>query len=347
MENEFSELSKGCRLCQQGKWLCIYITYKCTAGCPFCPSPFHDDRIFSSFGNNKENILEYLKIIDFGGISFSGGDPFLVFDRMYDWLIFFKKHLPKYYYWVYTNGLAVDEDKLEKLAIEGMDEIRFNIAATDYMSPTIWEKIKKARKNFSYVTIEIPSIKNDYRKLIEALDKAEEIGIDYLNLHDYILSAHELKTTREPVNEFLLNKTNVLRYLVSSVENTNKIAGLINSQDYHFHINHCSMEQKEGQMLQRRFKMRSVFNKKEIDTELDAGLVCNYYQFPGWFNDKMIEKILFDLDSDNKKESFIKLKHEIDNWTQKPGFKLVQVRYVPQMEVDGDKILVDWQVIKC
>ena len=145
--------SRGCQLCQQGKWLCIFLTYKCSADCHFCPAPFKDDHIYSVFGKGKNENLEYLKMADFEGISFSGGDPFMVYDRLLDWLVFFKKHLPAYYYWVYTNGLAVDKNRLEKLAKTGMNEIRFNIAATGYLSPEIWGKIKIARKYFPFVTV--------------------------------------------------------------------------------------------------------------------------------------------------------------------------------------------------
>ena len=146
--NKNARLSRGCQLCQQGKWLCIFLTYKCNSGCHFCPAPHKDDHVHSAFGNQKEEILSYLIENNFEGISFSGGDPFVVFDRLLEWLIFFKERLPDYYYWVYTNGLAVDRNKLEQLATEGMKEIRFNIAATEYLSPYIWEKIKIARQLF-------------------------------------------------------------------------------------------------------------------------------------------------------------------------------------------------------
>ena len=345
MKNEFTKLSKGCQLCQKGKWLCIFITYKCTGGCSFCPAPFKDDRINSSFGNEKELILEYLINSDFEGISFSGGDPFLVFDRMRDWLIFFKRQLPDFYYWVYTNGLVANEDKFEILANEGLDEIRFNIAASDYLSPEIWEKIKIARKHFSYVTIEIPSIRNDQPKVIEALTRAEENGIDFLNLHDYILTEQELKTIREPVGDFLFNKSNILKYAISSIENTNEIADIVKSKGYSFQINHCSLQQKEVQIQQRRLRMGSFFIKPEYDIELDDGLICNYYEFPNWFKHSNIENVLFDSYSNYNRESFIVLKNEVASCLQKSAGKLVQVTYVPKMEVKGDKILLDWRVI--
>jgi len=255
---DHKELSRGCQLCQQGKWLCIFLTYKCNAHCHFCPAPFTDDQIRSEYGNQKEKIISYLYHNDFNGISFSGGDPFIVYDRLLDWLTYFKKRLPHYYYWVYTNGLAVDRAKLARLVEEGMDEIRFNIAATGYLSDEIFERIKIARELFPFVSIEIPSIKQDYGMLVKALPKLDRIGVDYLNLHDLILMESDYRSSHEPAEAFLLNKTMPVRYAISSLQNTKDIIDLATSKGFRFKINHCSMQKKELQMNQRDLKMTGM-----------------------------------------------------------------------------------------
>lgn len=347
MDNNFNQYSKGCQLCQQGKWLCIFLTYKCTANCHFCPAPLKSDEIHSAFGNQKEQILKYLKENNFAGISFSGGDPFLVFDRLLEWLTFFKNELPEnYYFWVYTNGLAVNKDKLKKLADAGMDEIRFNIAATEYNSELIWDRIKAARHLLPFVSIEIPSIGKDYPLLSTSLKRMHEFGVNYLNLHDYILSESDNSSKKESYKSFVLNKTIRLKYALSSIKNTQEIINLSSERKYNFQINHCSMQQKELQMMQRRLKMGSVFNNPEFDIEVDAGLICNFYKFPNWFSNKNIEKVLLGLEPKYKKESFIKSKSEMNNWIQKPYDKVIKTRNIPKMEVNGNKTLIDWQVIK-
>jgi pyruvate formate-lyase activating enzyme-like uncharacterized protein len=124
----------------------------------------------------------------------------------------------------YINGLVANEDMFRVLAKEGMDEIHFNIATTEYLNPDFWEKIKIASKYFSRVAIEIPPIRIDQPKVIEALGSAEAFGINYLNLLDYILPEKELKSTSEPVGDFLFNHSSILQYAISSVENTEEIA---------------------------------------------------------------------------------------------------------------------------
>ena len=142
------------------------MTYLCNAKCKFCTAPFkQEDKIISAFGNDPEVILRYLKSNQFNGISFSGGDCFLVYNRLLEWLTYYKKNLPDFYFWAYTNGLSVDEDKMKQLANSGLNELRFNIAATNYNSTEIIEIIKIATQIFNHVAIEIPSIPSDFNNV--------------------------------------------------------------------------------------------------------------------------------------------------------------------------------------
>lgn len=342
--NTTNQFSKGCQLCQQGKWLCIFITYKCNARCHFCPAPFKNDRIQSAFGNNKEEILSYLLQNDFGGISFSGGDPFVVFDRLMEWFTYFKKSLPDYYYWVYTNGLDADERKLEQLSAEGMNEIRFNIAATGYVSAKIWKQIKIAKKLFPYVSVEIPSIKHDYNLLEVALENLNDIGVDYLNLHDYILSESDTNSSNEPYGMFTLNKINQLKYAPSSIKNTEKIINLALEGKYNFYVNHCSMQKKEIQMIKRMQHMGKVFNDPDYDIVLEDGTICNYYRIP---NKLFCSALLRDLANPGFRDSIKQYLLCLNKLVpfQSSDFKIILASYVPQMEIGQVKTLINAKII--
>jgi len=91
--------------------------------------------------------------------------------------------------------------------------------------------------------------------------------------------------------------------------------------------------------------MGSFFNNPEYDIELDDGLICNYYEFPDWFKHSNIEEVLLNSYSKYNRDSFIRLKNEVASCLQKSTNKLVQATYVPKMEVNGEKILLDWQVM--
>ncbi|HOW40239.1 MAG TPA: radical SAM protein [Bacteroidales bacterium] len=335
MEEHQNHLSLGCQLCQQGKWLCIFLTYKCNAGCSFCPAPCNDDRIVSSFGNKKEEILSYLKDSEFKGLSFSGGDPFLVYDRLLEWLIYFRKHLPDFYIWVYTSGLEVSVDKMKELVANGMNEIRFNIAATGYLNDRIWEVISAAGKLFPHVSIEIPSIERDFRLAEKALERMNENGVRFLNLHDLILNDE----TAENVNgtPFLLNKVIPLIYDRTSIGNTERIIDLARQRNYGFIINHCSMNRKEHQMLQRRRMMGKVFNNPDYDMELGDATICNFYYIKEKLPLPELKRRFADADYRRTlNKSLLKINDpEISNHT---GGTIIIVHYVPQMSIDQEKI---------
>lgn len=331
-------------MCQEGKWLCVFLTYRCNATCHFCSAPFKDDRIYSDFGSTKEGILGYLAGNNFRGISFSGGDPFLVFERLMEWLAYFKKRLPDYYYWVYTNGLAADNRKIKKLAEAGMDEIRFNIAASGYVSENVWKSIEEARKYFRFVSVEVPSIAKDARLLKRAMKNLEFYGVDYLNLHDYILSESDTESHDEQSLRFTLNKNINLKYALSSRTNTVDILDHAKDKGYHFHINQCSMEKKEIQMNRRRLKMAGIFDDPDYDILLDDGIVVNYFLVP----DKIVTG---ELNGSLKNPQFIKgLRHnpirtkDIGE-AMVPGNRIIKVFFIPRMNIFQGKIPLKAEVV--
>ncbi len=344
MEKNPERLSKGCQLCQQGKWLCIFLTFKCSASCHFCASPFKYDNVHSAFGNEKEMILSYLINSDFEGISFSGGDPFLVYERLLEWLVFFKKHLPHYYYWVYTNGLHSNSQRLKKLADEGMNEIRFNIAATGYLSSAIHNQIALARKYFPYVSVEIPSIAMDYDLLAKACERLDKTGIDYLNLHDYIISEGDMAGVSEHTEVFVLNKSIPLKYAPSSHQNTNMIVNLSSLNKYAFHINHCSMERKENQMLQRRLKVGAILSDPDHDFIGKDGLLYNFYNVPREiYLNNQCNNIL----SRNPIQcfsSYLVQKNKINDTIRSENI-IIMVRYVPKIEINQERIFLNMKII--
>ena len=132
----FNQISKGCMICGQGKWSCLFITGKCNAGCFYCPAPQLQDEVPTSQNLNFETAdayAEYINFFKFKGVSFSGGEPLLFFDRTLEYLQKIReKCSPNIYTWMYTNGILADENKFKLLAEAGLDEIRFDIGATKY-----------------------------------------------------------------------------------------------------------------------------------------------------------------------------------------------------------------------
>lgn len=186
-------LSSGCYACKTGSWICIYIGVSCNLKCVSCPQiSRHNEKefIWANGGNDDIHSLEDLKrVIDknerIHGISFSGGEPFLYLDKIYEWLDFINEnysHL-NLYKWIYTNGELVTKENCVELKEHGINEIRFDLAATYYSDRSI-DKIEYCKNIFDKISVEVPVEPWKTDKLIGSLKRLNDIGLDYLNLHE-------------------------------------------------------------------------------------------------------------------------------------------------------------------
>ncbi len=178
-------LSPGCRCCGEGFWSCLFINRICSADCLFCPQdrgiteealPYSDGQIFES----ADAYLEYFKKMGYRGAGFTGGEPFLVLDRLCEYIDIIRQNTDSdTWIWAYTNGKQVTPESLERLKTSGLNELRFNIVATDYSL----DSVKIAKDYIDVVTVEIPAIPEDEEKLKSTLHLMEKARVDFLNLH--------------------------------------------------------------------------------------------------------------------------------------------------------------------
>ncbi|WP_372934630.1 radical SAM protein [Mariniphaga sediminis] len=184
------QLSKGCKLCGLGTWSCLFITNKCNADCFYCPSSQKNDEVPATQSltfENAESYAGYINFFGFKGVSFSGGEPLLFFDRTLHYLKTIRKMCaPDIYTWMYTNGILADSKKFRKLAAAGLNEVRFDIGATGYRL----EKVKTAKGIVPHITIEIPAVPEEKEKLKQLLPQMIEAGVTNLNLHQLRLTKH-------------------------------------------------------------------------------------------------------------------------------------------------------------
>lgn len=186
----YSHLSPGCKLCGEGVWSCLFITNKCNAGCFYCPSLQVRDEVPATQSltfESAESYAGYINFFGFRGVSFSGGEPLLFFVRTLHYLKTVRKMCPPdIYIWLYTNGILADRHKLEALADAGLNEIRFDIGATNYRL----DNVKRAMGIIPVITIEVPAIPEKKEMLKEILPEMAEAGVTHLNLHQLRLTLH-------------------------------------------------------------------------------------------------------------------------------------------------------------
>ncbi|MBU0673996.1 MAG: radical SAM protein [Proteobacteria bacterium] len=186
------ELSPGCRSCTNGRWSCLFINGLCNGRCFYCPTT-QDSKSEPTTNNlrfaNPQDYIDYVQLFDFTGVSISGGEPLMTYDRTLTYVTKLKKRFGNaIHLWMYTNGMLATEEKIRSLADAGLDEIRFDISADRY----VLDKIKFATGRIPWITVEIPAIPEDYQQLRALLPALADAGVNHLNLHQLRCTPHNL-----------------------------------------------------------------------------------------------------------------------------------------------------------
>jgi len=249
------ELSPGCQACKDGAWDCVFLTHECNLSCAFCYSPqaIPKETAGSVFGSTPEMILENYRRTRITGVGFTGGEPFLQPEKLYEWLGTFKAAFPQIYYWVYTNGLLVQEEHLQRLAELGLDEMRFNTAASGYDHPTVMHNLQLASRYIPHLTIEIPAIPEHAEKVLGCLGTWSALGVRYLNLHELIYepgtNAAEMPGARQVLVTEDGHRT---EFNPESRRMTARVIEKVWSLKLPLYVNDCSMQCKLRQVRGRR-----------------------------------------------------------------------------------------------
>jgi len=184
----YGKVSPGCQFCRSGKWDCFFVTSRCNLNCGFCYSTNHPSQDFegSDLGEGfLENVYQHHQL-GIKGVSFSGGEALLEEEKLYQCLETCKQEQHLDHIWLYTNGLLLSETRIKRLSDLGLDEIRFNTAATNYQHPHVLAMLQKCAQHFDWVTVEIPLIPADEDILIDSLPVWAEKGVLLLNMHEFL-----------------------------------------------------------------------------------------------------------------------------------------------------------------
>jgi len=255
-------VSPGCRLCGEGHWSCLFVNNRCNCRCFYCPTSQVDTSTPETQGitfDKPENYIEYIKRFGFKGIGLSGGEPLLTFGTTLHFLSKIKKELgDSVYIWMYTNGTLLDEKKAIKLAAAGLDEIRFDLTATEYNT----KNLKLALGKIPNVTVEIPAIPEDITQLKNMVIELDSLGVNFLNLHQMRLTPYNFKNLFNRNYTFLHGeKITVLESELTAL----KIINFVFQQELRLAVNYCSFHYKSHYQKSafRKKAAAFVFNEQE------------------------------------------------------------------------------------
>jgi pyruvate formate-lyase activating enzyme-like uncharacterized protein len=248
-------LSPGCVACGEGRWSCLYINHRCTARCFFCPQnrdlpyetmPSAEGCIF----DNPTEYVEYLQQFGYNAIGISGGECFLVFERLIDYITALRRGLGDTpHVWLYTNGDLVDKEKLLRLRGAGLNEIRFNLSARNYdLTP-----VRLAAGIIDTVTVETPVVPGEYDRLLECIHTLWQCGVHYVNLHQLVSTEYNFQAFAQrgytmlhyPRNAVLESEMAALKLLTDAVGENGDVSLQYCSQAY----KHCFQGRSSRQKI--------------------------------------------------------------------------------------------------
>ena len=277
------ELSPGCQACKEGTWDCIFTTMKCNLDCEFCYSPHAIPRDYagSVFGMTPEQIAENHARTHITGISFSGGEPFVDAQKLFDWVAWFTSQYPDKYCWVYTNGLLANEESLRRLGELGVDEIRFNTAATGYDRPTVMGNLASAARFIPNVTVEIPAIPEHAPKLLSCLAEWCALGVRFLNLHELIYEPGTNSASMPGARQAIITADgHRTEFNPDSRGLTLAVMKRVQDENLPLSVNDCSMQSKIRQLRGRRRSLAPLV-KAPHERLVDAQVYESYCAYRG------------------------------------------------------------------
>ena len=197
---EDERFPQGCRSCLMGTGLsAIRKTNKCNLQCPFCYNYGELDCIppigegMWEIGGTKfyERDLDLLLSIQQKptGISYVYLEPFMEIEKYYG--IIRKFADAGVHQHMYTNGTLCTEENLRALGEAGLNELRFNLSATNCADKVI-DSIAMAKKYIPYVGIETPMTPSFYENFMKKKDKILGTGVNFINCAELHLNANNL-----------------------------------------------------------------------------------------------------------------------------------------------------------
>jgi pyruvate formate-lyase activating enzyme-like uncharacterized protein len=283
------KLSPGCGHCKRGTWDCIFVTKQCNLACSFCCSANTIPRkgFASALGKSVDQLIENYQIVGIGGISLSGGEALLEPEQTFSLLEAFRRRLPSTYLWLYTNGLLLQPEYIERLADLGLDEIRFNAAATGYDDPIVLQTMARAAQRIPAVTVEIPAIPSDAHKLVACLAAWCDAGVTYVNLHELMRERNSHSACLQgDFRQVVLADGHATDVSVGSREVALQVMQTVVDRNIPLNVNLCSFANKLLQLRGRRRNLavlRAEPHQRLVDSEyLDTVLACTSaedYQF--------------------------------------------------------------------
>ncbi len=194
------KFSKGCRSCLTGTGLsAIRKTNKCNPECPFCYNYGELDcqppvgEGMWEIGGTKFYEKDLDLLLSMGntptGVSYVYLEPFMEIEKYYSIIRRFRQ--AGVHQHMYTNGTLATEENLRALGEAGLNELRFNLGASNCADKVI-RSIALAKKYIPNVGIETPMTPDFFEQFNEKKDMILGTGLDFINCAELHLNENNI-----------------------------------------------------------------------------------------------------------------------------------------------------------
>ncbi len=265
---------KGCKSCLFGTGLsAVRKTNKCNAKCPFC----YDYGVLDCIPPIGEGMWEiggtkfYEKDIPLllsiqkkpTGIAYVYLEPFMEIEIYEHMIQLF--HEAGIYQHMYTNGIRATEASLKMLADAGLNELRFNLGASN-CSDQVIENIRIAKQYIPMVGIETPMTRAFFDGFMKKKEAIMATGLDFINCAELHLNANNLENY---LGENMYQCRQGYLSPIGSREMTLTLMRMADEEQWSFVVHDCSNDTKFARDLNLKAKEGGWFGASSYAGEFD------------------------------------------------------------------------------
>ncbi len=265
MKNHVGTLPEGCKLCEKGAKIVLFVTGICDKKCFYCPlSEKRKDKDLT-WANERpvrtdEDVINEARRMNALGAGITGGDPGLKVDRTISYIEMFKEIWPDFHIHLYTSSV-LDSGTLKKLKNAGLDELRFHL-----LDEGMWESIEDSIKLGIDTGIEIPVLPGDEHRIIGMAKRLESMDGGFINLNELEFSERNLEHFRK--RGYALKSE--LSYAAKGSEET---AFEVMKDCPDFNVHFCSSSFKDSIQLRNRLIRTAENVAKDFEAASKDGLL--------------------------------------------------------------------------
>ncbi len=258
-------ITRGCRLCIEGKKLVLFVTGVCNQRCWYCTisrGRWLKDQVWANekLVKKDSDLIEEAKLSNAMGAGITGGEPTLKLKRVVHYIKLLKKNFgKKFQIHMYSCGKGVKPSDLKKLHEAGLDEIRFHLNR---------EIVKEALKYDWKVGMEVPVILKSEKELCKLVDYLESVGADFLNLNELEFSDRNVKPM---MNRGYKLRKDSMTAVGGSEETALKVLKYASKKRLRVH--YCTAALKMNYQLRNRLKRRAKNIKRDFEKVTKDGFL--------------------------------------------------------------------------